>query len=235
MRHLLLGPAAPAGVDLSEVYAWPEGTCLRVNFVCSLDGAATVDGRTSGLGSPADKAVFTHLRATCDVVLVGAGTAIAERYRPTAVPVAVVSARLSPQPGDRLFTPGAGTARPLVLTCPSAPADRRGALAPHAEVVDCGGEVVDLRLVVAELERRGMRRVLCEGGPRLFDDLLAADLVDELCLTVAPVLVGGAAPRVTDGPPLAPPRTATLLSALEEDATLLLRYALGAQASATTA
>lgn len=227
MHRLLPDPApARAAVDLHQVYAWPPARCLRVNFVSSVDGAAALDGRTAGLGSPADKAVFSHLRATCDVILVGAGTARAERYRPAEVPVAVVSAGLSPSPSDRLFTPAPGTALPLVLTCAAAPADRRAALDGHAEVVDCGGEAVDLGLVVAELERRGLRRLLCEGGPRLFADLLAARLVDELCLTVSPVLTGGGAPRITDGPALQPPAGAVLRSVLEEDGTLLLRYSL---------
>ena len=227
MRRLLPDPAAAPGPgDLDEVYAWPEERCLRVNFVSSVDGAAALDGRTAGLGSPADKAVFSHLRATCDVVLVGAGTATAEQYRPAKVPIAVVSARLSPSPAERLFTPGDGTATPLVLTCASAPADRRGELAGHAEVVDCGDGEVDLRLVVAELDRRGMRRLLCEGGPRLFSSLLAVDAVDELCLTISPLVSGGTAPRITDGPTLRPPADASLLSVLEEDATLLMRYSL---------
>lgn len=227
MRRLLptLEPTS-AGADLDELYAWPDQLCLRANFVSSLDGAAEVDGRTGGLGSPADRAVFAHLRATCDVVVVGAGTATAERYRPAPVPVAVVSARLSLSPTDRLFAPASGLATPLVLTCAAAPADRRAALSDHAEVIDCGEDTVDLRLVVAELERRGLRRLLCEGGPRLFADLLAAGLVDELCLTLAPVLLAGGAPKITNGPRLRPPRDAMLMSALEDGSNLLLRYSL---------
>lgn len=197
-----------------------------MNFVSSLDGAASLDGRTAGLGGPADKAVFSHLRATCDVVVVGAGTATAERYGPTRVPVAVVSARLTPSPDERLFRPGPGTAAPIVLTCAAAPADRRAALARVADVVDCGDAEVDLHLLVAELASRGLRRLLCEGGPTLFAGLLAAGVVDELCLTVTPALTPGDAPRITCGPSLPAPRPATLVSALEEDSTLLLRYAL---------
>ena len=228
MRRLLPSPAdSGAEVDLDEAYAWPEGRCLRVNFVSTLDGAASLNGRTGGLATVADQAVFSHLRATCDVIVVGAGTASAERYRPARVPVAVVSARLTPSPEERLFTPGMGTAPPLVLTCAAAPGDRRAALSSGVEVVDCGDESVDLDLVVAELRRRGMRRILCEGGPRLFADLLTADLVDELCLTIAPLLTAGTAQRITDGLGLAPPVTARLLSALEEEGTLLLRYSTG--------
>lgn len=224
MRWLL--PAADHPVDLGEAYAWPDEPCVRVNFVSSLDGAATVEGRTGGLGGAPDKVVFSHLRATCDVILVGAGTASVERYGPDRAPVAVVSARLSLSPDERLFRPRPGTAAPLVLTCAAAPADRREALARWADVADCGTELVEPRRVVAVLHARGFRRILCEGGPRLFAALLEADLVDELCLTMAPVLTAGDAPRITRGPVLPVPREATLVSALEEDATLLLRYAL---------
>lgn len=226
MRRLFPAAGPEEAADLHQAYAWPDEPCLRVNFVTSLDGAAALDGRSGGLGGPADKAVFSHLRATCDVILVGAGTATAERYGPARVPVAVVSARLSPSPGERLFTPGPATARPLVLTCAAAPADRRAALLAQAEVVDCGDEGVDARLVVAELHGRGFRRILCEGGPRLFASLLAVSAVDELCLTLAPLLVPGDEPRMTSGPPLPAPQPATLVSALEGDGSLLLRYSL---------
>lgn len=222
-----LFPVPSGEVDLDLAYRWPDRRCLRVNFVSSIDGAATVEGRTAGLGRPADKLVFSHLRATCDVILVGAGTASAERYGPAKVPVAVVSGRLSPSAEERLFRPAPDTARPLVLTCAAAPAARRAALAARADVVDCGDVAVDLHAVVAELDRRGMRRILCEGGPRLFNDLLAAGLVDELCLTLAPVLAAGDATRIARGPSLPVPMPAALESALEEESTLLLRYSVG--------
>ncbi len=226
MRGLLPVPVPDGAVDLDQAYAWPDGPCLRVNFVSSVDGAASVDGRTGGLGAAADRVVFSHLRATCDVIVVGAGTASVERYRPAAVPIAVVSARLSPSPEDRLFRPVPGTAVPLVLTCAAAPADRRAALSRCAEVVDCGDDEVDPRQLLAELDRRGLRRRLCEGGPSLFAALLVAGVVDELCLTIEPVLTAGAAPRITDGSALTVPATTTLVSALEDGGTLLLRYSV---------
>ena len=226
MRRVLPAPGPDGAVELDEAYAWPDRTFLRVNFVSSLDGAAAVEGRTAKLGGAADKAVFNHLRATCDAIVVGAGTASAERYGPAPVPIAVVSANLSPSPRERLFTPQPGSARPLVLTCEAAPEDRRAALHDVADVVDCGEQAVEPHRVVAELERRGLRRLLCEGGPRLFGTLLAADLVDELCLTVAPVITPNDAPRITHVQVAPPPRSATLVSALEEDSALLLRYAL---------
>jgi riboflavin-specific deaminase-like protein len=223
MRQLL--PGTPG--DLDGAYAWPGDGCLRVNFVASIDGAATRDGRSAGLSSPADKQVFHHLRATCDVILVGAGTARREAYKPARVPVALVSNRLSLDREDRVFHGDAGTARPIVLCPRSSDASRRSSLEHVADVVVCGDQTVDLLAAVASLRERGMRRILCEGGPTLFADVLAAGLVDEVCLTIAPMLAGGRSLRITDGPALDGPAAASLTSVMEADDQLLLRYRLG--------
>jgi len=232
-------PPLPAEIDrelddaaLAAHYAWPEGPAVsvRVNFVSSLDGAVTVDGRSGGLGTAADKAVFGLLRELAEVVLVGAGTVRAEDYRgarrptrgrPTPPPIAVVTGSADLDPASRLFTDT--TVPPLVLTLESAPAERRKALA------EAGGEVVVLpRLtpdaLLAELGGRGLTRVLCEGGPSLLGALQAADAVDELCLTLSPLLAGGDAGRIAHGPPGAPARAMTLVGALRADDALLLRY-----------
>jgi len=235
VRTLL--PGAPttgsAAVDLTTHYAYPDGLTaphVRVNFVASTDGAVTVDGRSGGLGGEADRRVFGTLRELADVVLVGAGTVRTEDYRgarkptrgrATPPPIAVVTGSADLDPGARLFTDT--QVAPIVLTGPDAPADRRAALAA------AGADVVVLdplspAAVLDELGRRGLHRVLCEGGPRLFGDLVAADLVDELCLTVAPVLAAGEAGRIAVGPAGSPPRSLRLVGALEEDGALLLRY-----------
>jgi 5-amino-6-(5-phosphoribosylamino)uracil reductase len=221
-------------VELAAHYAYPE--CLgaphvRVNFVASTDGAVTVDGRSAGLGSDADRRVFGTLRELAEVVLVGAGTVRAENYggarKPTRgradpPPIAVVTGSADLDPGARLFTDT--RVAPIVLTGPDAPADRLRALqAAGADVVVL--DPLSPAAVVGELGRRGLHRVLCEGGPRLFGDLVAADLVDELCLTVAPVLAAGEAGRIAVGPSGSPPRSLRLVGALEEDGVLLLRYA----------
>jgi riboflavin biosynthesis pyrimidine reductase len=217
---------------LAAHYAWPEAAAasVRVNFVASLDGAVTVEGRSGGLGTAADKAVFRVLRELAEVVLVGAGTVRAENYggarrptrgRETPPPIAVVTGSADLDPGSRLFTDT--TVPPLVLTLESAPVDRRKALSA------AGGEVVVLpRLtpdaLLAELSARGLNRVLCEGGPVLFGALQAADAVDELCLTLSPVLAAGEAGRIAYGPPGTPPRAMTLVGALHADDTVLLHY-----------
>ena len=218
---------------LDAHYAWPEGTTapsVRVNFVSSVDGAVSVDGRSGGLGTVADKAVFGLLRRLADVVLVGAGTVRAEDYRgarrptrgrATPPPIAVVTGSADLDPGSRLFTDTA--VPPLVLTVESADPAKREALAA------AGGEVVVLpRLtpdaLLAELGGRGLRRVLCEGGPSLLGALQAADAVDELCLTVSPLLAGGDAGRIAHGPPGSPARPMTLAGVLHAEDALLLHY-----------
>ncbi|MGY4857884.1 pyrimidine reductase family protein [Cryobacterium sp. AP23] len=211
---------------------------LRVNFVSSLDGAATHDGLSGGLGDDADRLVFDTLRMLTDVILVGAGTVRAEgyggiRFTDTAVawrlanglpehpPVAIVSGRLDLDPVHPVFTRAA--TRPLVVTHAQAPAERRAALAAVADVLVCGDAAVDHALMVRTLTQRGYRQVLCEGGPSLFGSLLAADAVDELCLTLSPLLESGRAPRIAAGDS-ATPRRMRLAHALPAGDTLLLRY-----------
>jgi riboflavin biosynthesis pyrimidine reductase len=189
-----------------------------------------VDGRSGGLASPADKRVFGLLRRLADVVLVGAGTVRAEDYggarkptrgRDTPPPVAVVTGSAGLNPGSRLFTDT--RVPPLVLTLATAPEARR-----VAQRV-AGADVVALErltpdLVLGELARRGLHRVLCEGGPTLLADLHAADAVDELCLTVTPLLVGGTESRMLGGQAGVHARSMDLVGALHEDGVLLLRY-----------
>lgn len=235
--HPLL-PTGPPPPDLDDAalaarYAYPDdlrAPFVRVNFVSSIDGAVTVDGTSGALGSDADRRVFGLLRRLAEVVLVGAGTVRAEDYRgarrPTTgrtapPPIAVVTGSADLDPAARLFTDT--TTAPIVLTTASAPRERRERLSA------AGGDVVVLDrltpdLVLGELARRGLHRVLCEGGPSLLGDLVAADAVDELCLTLAPLLAGGAAGRIAAGPAGTPARAMMLVDALHADGALLLRY-----------
>ncbi|MCW2631371.1 MAG: bifunctional deaminase-reductase domain protein [Pseudonocardia sp.] len=219
---------------LVELYAYPDRLdrpYLRVNFVSSADGAVTVGGVSAGLGSPVDRKVFLLLRELADVVLVGAGTVRTEGYggarRPTRgrtdpPPIGVVTASAALDPGSRLFTDT--RVPPIVFTTDAAPVERRKRLAAAgAEVVVAGEHRVDVDVVLAALQERGLVRVLCEGGPILHGNLIAADAVDELCLTIAPALVGADIGRISHGPPCAvrPMRLGQLLT---EDDQLLLRY-----------
>jgi len=226
----------PAGdVDLFSAYARSEPG-VRVNFVASIDGAATLDGRSDGLSSPADKQVFRVLRALFDVVLIGAGTARIEKYGPVRLepelrswreaqgmpavpPLAVVSASLDLDPGSAMFTEA--VTRPLILTRDDAPADRRARFAEGADVLTADSAGGWLR----QLADRGLARVLCEGGPRLFGTLLDEGLVDELCLTLSPLMVGQGSPHIAEQIAPASPRNFDLRHVLEEDGFLFLRYA----------
>ncbi|MEV0675784.1 pyrimidine reductase family protein [Actinosynnema sp. NPDC050436] len=229
--------------DLERLYDYPpdlDRPWVQVNFVAGADGAVTVAGKSGGLGNPADREVFALGRDLADVVLVGAGTALIEGYRGVRAedvrqdlrarlglspvpPIAVVTARCSLEPTSPLITDTA--ARPIVLTTSAAPAERRDALsAAGADVVVAGDERVDVPTALAALDERGLRRVDCEGGPTLFGALIAADLVDALCLTVAPLLAGGDAGRIATGPLPPAPRDLELASVLRHGSALLLRY-----------
>ena len=204
--------------DLARLYAWPEGGGVRANFVSTLDGsAAGGDGRSGSINTEADGRVFHLQRQLADCVLVGAGTARAEGYRRGATPIFVVSGR-----GHLPESLTSGEGDVVLVTCASS------GLEPSAEVWVEGDDEVDLRAVVARLHDAGMPCVLAEGGPSLFHDLLAAGLVDELALTVAPRLVGGDATRVVAGTPLDGESglDAEVLHLLEEDGSLLTLWRL---------
>lgn len=172
---------------------------MRLNMIASLDGAATVGGRSGGLGGPADHRVFAALRGLADVVLVAAGTVRAERYGPSKVPLAIVTRSCALDLDAPLFTKGA---RAIVLTVATAPPAAVVAARNVADVLIAGERSVDLGVALRLLGDAGHRNVLAEGGPSLNAQLAAADLVDELCLTVAPYLAGGDARRILTGTPV---------------------------------
>ena len=233
----LLHPAPPVPdvlttADLVALHLTADRSVprLRVNFVASVDGSATADGRTRALGGPADLLVFDLLRQLADVVVVGAGTVRDEGYGALRLgdgavswrreaglsdhPVfAVVSSSLRLDPESSVFADA--PVRPLVLTAEAAPAAARARLDEVADVVSCGVDRVDPRLLVRTLVERGLTQIHSEGGPALLGDLVASDVVDELCLTVSPALEGGAGPRIVAA------REAVALRALALDHVLL--------------
>ena len=210
--------------DLPVVEGRPA---LRLNMIASVDGSTALDGRSGGLGGPADRKVFAALRSLADVVLVAAGTVRAEHYGPASLPIAVVSGSLRLDWNTPFFT--AATHRPIVVTHRRAPAAEAVQASKVADVLVAGESQVDLALAVHLLGERGFRHVLAEGGPRLNGALTGAGVLDELCLTLAPRLVAGDAKRIITGPPLAPPPELTLRSLCEEDGYLFLRYRLGGE------
>lgn len=235
-----LWPASAAGPldDDALIALYPRAgqPVLRMNFVASIDGAVELEGHSEGLSGKADKRVFGLLRMVCDALVVGAGTLRHEGYRavrlderrrawrrdrglaeyPTLV---VVSRSLNLDPESAAFADA--PVRPVVLTCERATAP--AGLTDVADLVRVGAERVDLAHGLAELRRRGHGQLLCEGGPHLFGSLTAADLVDEMCLTVAPLLTGPGAGRITAGP-TTPPLGMALRHVLTAEDSLLLRY-----------
>jgi riboflavin biosynthesis pyrimidine reductase len=216
-----------------------DGGCwVTGHMVTGLDGCAAIAGRVGALSTAPDKALFADMRTLADVVLVGARTVRQEGYgpirlpdarvaarvaegRPAAPPLAVVSRSLDLDWGARAFA-GADP-RTIVATCKAAPPDRLAAAREVADVIVAGEESVDPDALLAQLADRGLRTVLCEGGPSWLGELVVAGHLDELCLTVAPMMGGDPLP-VAVFPPGAPLTGFDLRHVLREDDTLFLRY-----------
>jgi riboflavin biosynthesis pyrimidine reductase len=242
MRALL--PAPVEDIDVHAFYAehWVDRGGLRVNFIASADGAAQANGRSRGLQTEGDNRVFAALRDLADVVLAGAGTVTIEGYEaidvsprraavrrqyglPEVLPTAVISRSLRLDPASALFGAAPPEARTIVLTCTAAPIEQRLALERVADVAICGDAVVEPLAAKQALEERGLTRILSEGGPTAFAELTRGGVVDELCLTVSPLLVGPGPTRVVAGGTIWPDvRSLALTGLLEEDGALFLRY-----------
>jgi riboflavin biosynthesis pyrimidine reductase len=198
-----------------------------------------VDGLSGKLGGAADHRVFSVLRSLADVIVVAAGTVRAEGYGPvelgaetqevrrrrgqTPVPaIAVVTRSCNLDWQSPFFT--AATVRPTVVTVARAPGDHRSRATDVADVVIAGEHDVDLRRALDEIGGRGARSVLAEGGPSLNAQLAGAGLLDEVCLTLSPSIVGGDAKRIVTGPALDASAMLRLCSLCEEGGYLFLRY-----------
>jgi len=216
-----LGELGPLDDDgLRTLYAFPadlSGVWVRGNAISSVDGGATTDGTSGGLGSFGDRRLFQVLRELADVIVVGAGTVRAENY--AGAQMTVRQRQIRQDRGQREVPPLAVVSRsgrldrdlavlthtevpPLVLTCSAAAAAARSQLGAAAEVVSCSGSdpaEVDPAAILAVLAERQLTRILAEGGPTLMDTLIEHDLLDELCVTFAPMLVGGSAKRIATG------------------------------------
>ena len=205
-----LGPPPDAdyrrSVNYADLYPWPDKPWLRTMMVSTLDGATVgADGRSGSISGPADKRVFMETRRLSDAVLVGAGTIRAERYKPMLAKAEWQEARLaagrSPAPqivvvSGRLDLPWeepmfAESALPVIVaTTESVDTDVLTRANEHAEVWQVGTDSVDLASLVTRMHAAGLRRIVCEGGEVLLDGLVRADLVDEMDLTVSPLLAG---------------------------------------------
>ena len=229
---------------LALAYAYPElsggQTWTRANFVSTLDGAAAGDdGRSGSINTGADRDIFGLLRALADVILIGAGTARIEGYRRATVrapwlelregrsahPTMAVVSRSGDVP-PLLSEAREDSGDVVLVTCERAGEEgidmARETLGENQVIVE-GRQSVDLAAALDALALRGMGRVLCEGGPHLMRDLTASGRLDELCLTLAPTLVGGDHTRITAGGPVTADFVPRLL--IESQGTILGRWA----------
>ncbi len=226
--------------ELARRYAWPEPVVrptVRANMIGSLDGGSTLDGRSGGLGNGMDRHLFALLRDLADVILVGAGTVRTEGYRGirlddvrrarrvrwgrTAAPPPIAVVTRQGLPADDGFFTDVETP-PIVLTTEAG----AHAVPPGARVIASPGPHVDLPAALRTLGDWGLHRVHCEGGPAVLDALLADDLVDDLCLTLAPTLLGSGATPLVAGP-IGDPRPWTLADAWISGDHLFTRYRRG--------
>jgi riboflavin biosynthesis pyrimidine reductase len=242
-----LFPTHAGHVELLDVYgtARPDRgdrPYVLLNMVASADGATVVSGKTRALGSAGDRRLFLLLRTLVDVVLVGAETVRAEGYGPVRADATAqqrrVAAGLAPLPriavctrrldldwSSAFFTDGP---RPFVIAPANADADRLARAAGVADVITTPGPRVDLPSALRQIRAAGVTTVLCEGGPALNAQMVEANIVDELCLTISPVLVGaGGGATIVGDARLARMVGMTLTSVLEEEGFLFLRYGLG--------
>jgi riboflavin biosynthesis pyrimidine reductase len=239
MRQLLpIAVEVRSPEELEELYSMPARAHLRADFISSLDGRVEADGYSRSLSAPADGLAFKTMRGVADVILVGAGTVRAEGYGPVklagpvqerrqargqeALPrLAIVTARADLDPQAAVF---GGPLPPLLITSNQA-IEGRSDLAAVAEVIAAGDTAVDLRSGVDSLAARGLAGVLCEGGPTLLRSLLEEDLVDELCLSISPVLVGPQHVGLLGQGSLSRQVRFELSVLIEGDGLLLTRYA----------
>jgi len=217
---------------------------VMANMVGGLDGSAAIGGRVGALSSGLDTELFRLMRTLADVVVVGAETVRRERYGPVRLPadrmkarvvhaktpvppLAVISRSLDFDWELPLFTDAAPDARTIIITTNdphnARDPDRIVVARKVADVIVAGDDRVDLATALRALHSQGARVVLCEGGPTLLGELVHDDLLDELCLTISPLMGGDPLP-ISISPSGAAPRTFHLATTLVDDNTLFLRY-----------
>lgn len=246
MRGLDIGAEVPDALApyLAVDRSRPRHECwVTGHMVAGLDGTAAVGGRVGSLSTAPDQALFRRMRQIADIVLVGAETVRREGYGSVSLteearqarrqrgqaptpPLAVVSRSLAFDWDAKAFTEAPADARTHVITCAAADPARRAAAAEVATVVVAGEDRVEPGAALRALAERGFRVVLCEGGPTWLGELVAADRLDELCLTVSPVMGGDPLP-VSVTPPGARLASFELRGTMVEDDTLFLRYQAG--------
>ena len=230
-----LGPYLEVDRSRPKHECWVTG-----HMVAGLDGTAAVGGRVGSLSTAPDQALFRRMRQIADIVLVGAETVRREGYGSVGLdddaqkqrrrlgqsatpPIALVSRSLAFDWNAKVFADAPDDARTHLITCEAADPGRRAEAEQYAEVIVAGDDRVEPAAAMRALADHGSRVVLCEGGPTWLGELVAADRLDELCLSVAPLMGGDPLP-VSVTPPGAGLAQFELKGAMAEDDTLFLRY-----------
>ena len=225
------------GVDRSQ----PRYECwVTGHMVAGLDGTAAVNGRVGTLSTEPDQDLFRRMRQIADVVMVGAQTIRNEGYAPMHLdesareqrrargqsempPVAIVSRSLDLDWSSQVFAAAPDHARTIVITCAKADPDRLAAAEEAATVIIAGEYRVEPAKALQALAGLGHQVVLCEGGPHWLGELVAADRLDELCLSISPMMCGDPLP-VSVAPPGGDIAQFSLKSTMVAEDTLFLRY-----------
>lgn len=219
MRNLLNNRVEMTDDDILDLYAPPaelaesssSGAFVRFNFVMTADGGATHHGVSGAIGGEGDKRLFQLLRRHAHVLLMGAGTIRAEGYEGDLLspqdkawraerglsgllPVALISGSLRLNPDGPFFKQS--PVKPLIYTTESAPTEAREKLAEVAEIIIAGHGSVEPVRVVEDLVSRGFTMIHSEGGPTILGDFQRTNLVDSLCVTIAPKIAGPGEKRI---------------------------------------
>jgi riboflavin biosynthesis pyrimidine reductase len=231
------GPVNPE--QLSAAYPWPpSGPWLRTMTVATLDGAASgPDGRSGSISGPLDRLIMAEVRRYSDAIMIGAGTFRAERYRPQQAgePLAAARQGLGLRPAPTLVVVSRSLVLPweeaafsdsservIVVTAESADPERRALARRHARLLVLPGADVEPAALVAALHREGLYRIVCEGGPTLLAGLSRAHLLDEVDLSLSPVMTGSG--QMLLAGPAATLATFRLAHVLTGDGFLFTRY-----------
>jgi riboflavin biosynthesis pyrimidine reductase len=226
VQRLLPSPGPVSDDEFVAAYEFPaRRPCVRASMVTTLDGATRgPDGGSRSISSEADARIFSFLRRAADVILVGAGTMRAERYQPSRYPIAIVT-RSGHLPASLPIFADRTAQTPSTLILTTVTAKTPDWMRAVCDVVPCGENDVDLPTAIAALADRGLGRIHCEGGPGLLGDLAHLDLIDELALSISPLLLGAPGKEHLLSVPggLVPPGRWRLLHVMEEDGTTFLR------------
>ncbi|MDP6284335.1 MAG: dihydrofolate reductase family protein [Acidimicrobiales bacterium] len=239
-----LFPPPVLEIDLEDIYRDERPLVagrpwLMINMISTVDGVTEVEGVSGPLGSPGDKDVFSAVRALPDIILVGSTTAVAEHYNPPSTSVSTKARRLTngAWPVARIAVVSAQlefdltlpmfsrpSQRPIVATTTNADPSKLERVADVADVIQCGVDSVNLTDALHEMSGLGAQRVLCEGGPSLNGALFDEGLVDEVFVTVAPLVGGGESRGIARGANVPRIQELELRHVLAEDHFLFLRY-----------